>query len=133
MSTRTIQIGSKTVGLNQPVFIIAEAGVNHNGELELARKLVDAAADAGADAVKFQSFVAERVISPSAPKAEYQLAHTNPNESQLEMVRRLELSADEQRLVHRYCRERGIQFLSTPFDRGSADLLSELGVAAFKI
>jgi N-acetylneuraminate synthase/N,N'-diacetyllegionaminate synthase len=132
-SQREIVVDGRVIGNGQPAFVIAEAGVNHNGQVELARQLVDAAVAAGADAVKFQSFVAEQVISPSAPKAQYQLAHTNAEESQLEMVRQLELSADEQRMLHQYCGERGIMFLSTPFDRGSADLLFELGVAAFKI
>ena len=126
-------VGDRTVGDGQPVFIIAEAGVNHNGDVELARRLVDAAVEANADAVKFQTFVADRVISPSAPKAQYQLQRTDRDESQLEMVRRLELSPEAHHLLHAHCRERGIQFLSTPFDRGSADLLSELGVPAFKL
>jgi N,N'-diacetyllegionaminate synthase len=132
-SQRQVTIGGRKIAHGQPAFVIAEAGVNHNGEVALARQLIDAAIEAGADAVKFQSFVAERVISPSAPKAEYQLATTDREESQLEMARKLELSADEQRMLHQHCDERGIQFLSTPFDRGSADLLFELGVEAFKI
>src|ERR1044072_2149131 len=132
-SRNQIAIGDRVVGEAHPAFVIAEAGVNHNGDVELARRLIDAAVEAGADAVKFQSFVAEQVISPSAPKAQYQLARTDSEESQLEMVRRLELSADVHRELQQYCRERGIQFMSTPFDRGSADLLFDLGVPAFKI
>ncbi len=117
----------------RPVFIIAEAGVNHNGDPALAEKLVDAAVEAGADAVKFQTFKADRVISRSAPKADYQREAAEREESQLEMVRRLELSADAHRDLCRYCEEKGIAFISTPFDEGSVDLLDELRVPLFKI
>jgi N-acetylneuraminate synthase len=113
--------------------VIAEAGVNHNGSLEMALRLVDAAAAAGADVVKFQTFKAEEGISPSAPKATYQLETTGASESQLEMVKKLELPPEAFRRIERHCRERGIVFLSTPFDRASVDLLDELGVVAFKI
>jgi len=129
----TIQIGNRRVGPQHPVFIIAEAGVNHNGQPELARQLVDAAFRSGADAVKFQSFVASEMISAAAPKAEYQLQTTDPTETQLEMVQRLELSPTAHQTLNDYCRDLGIQFLSTPFDRTSADLLNELEVPAFKI
>lgn len=114
-------------------FIIAEAGVNHNGSLELARQLVDVAAAAGADAVKFQTFIAEKVISPAAPKADYQLQTTGADESQLEMIKRLELPFEAFRELFAYCRSKNILFLSTPFDEESADFLDELGVAAFKL
>ena len=115
------------------MFIIAEAGVNHNGDVRLGMKLVDAAADAGADAVKFQSFKAEAVASASAPKAAYQLETTDRRQSQLEMLRALELPAEAHRELQRHAGERGLLFLSTPFDRGSVDLLDEMGVPAFKI
>ena len=128
-----VLIGERRVGAGEPVFIIAEAGVNHNGDTALARRLIDAAADAGADAVKFQTFKAERLVSPSAPKAEYQLQTTDPAESQFEMIRRLELSAEAHRELQDYCRRRGILFMSTPFDEESAGLLNELGVPAFKV
>jgi len=128
-----VAIGRREVGPGQPCFIIAEAGVNHNGDLEVAKRLVEAAARAGADAVKFQSFKAERVVSALAPKADYQLRATDPAESQLGMLRRLELSPDAQRELQAHCEKEGVLFLSTPFDEESADLLDGLGVRAFKI
>lgn len=115
-----------------PCLIIAEAGVNHNGSLEMALRLVDSAAEAGADVVKFQTFSAEKVVSPVAPKAEYQVQTTGSAESQLEMVKKLELPPEAFKLIARRCGERGITFLSSPFDYESVDLLDELGVAAFK-
>lgn len=130
---RTISLGGRLVGDGQPCFVIAEAGVNHNGSLDLALELVDAAAAAGADAVKFQTFTAEGVASAAAPKAEYQLHTTDPEESQLGMLRALELSLDDHRAILERCRQRGITFLSTPFDRASVDLLVGLGVAAVKV
>ena len=114
-------------------FIIAEAGVNHNGKLELACKLVDAAMEAGADAVKFQTFKAERIVSKNAEKAAYQLQTTNATESQLDMIRRLELSITAHKELFQYCVEKEIQFLSSPFDLESIDLLNELGLDIFKI
>jgi N,N'-diacetyllegionaminate synthase len=128
-----ITIGDKRIGSSEPVFIIAEAGVNHNGDLDVARQLVDAAVDAGADAVKFQTFKADRVASPSAPKAEYQLRTTGTTASQLEMIRSLELSHHDHYVLRDHCQSKGIIFLSTPFDESSADLLEELGVPVFKI
>ncbi|MFA6034202.1 MAG: N-acetylneuraminate synthase [Myxococcota bacterium] len=113
--------------------IIAEAGVNHNGDIKLAEKLVDAAADAGADAVKFQTFRADALATFEAPKAAYQKTTTDVRESQLEMLRRLELSDEGHRRVIDRCRQRGITFLSSPFDEQSADMLEGLGVPAFKI
>src|SRR3954463_2196632 len=98
------------------VFIIAEAGVNHNGSVKLARSLIDAAADAGADAVKFQSFRADELVSRSAPRAAYQAENLGGDETQREMLRRLELSFDEQREIASYAANAGIAFLSTPFD-----------------
>lgn len=128
-----VQISNKLIGLQQPVFVIAEAGVNHNGDLKLARDLIDLAVDAGADAVKFQTFRADLLATPEAPKAEYQLQTTGSAESQLEMLRGLELSSDAHRELQSYCHERGIIFLSTPFDEESVDFLDSLGVPAFKI
>ncbi|CAG0957653.1 partial N-acetylneuraminate synthase, partial [Anaerolineae bacterium] len=114
--------------------IIAEAGVNHNGSIDMALSLIDAAAAAGADIVKFQTFKAEAVVSRFAPKAEYQIDATGSDESQLEMVRRLELSRDDHRSLLRHCASRGIGFLSTPFDIASARfLVQELGLGQLKI
>lgn len=128
-----VRIGDRTVGHGHPCFVVAEAGVNHNGSLELALQLVDAAAAARADAVKFQTFRADRLASPEAPKAGYQRQTTAPEESQLDMLRRLELSAEAHRRLQHHSEERGILFLSTPFGEDSADLLEGLAVPAFKI
>ncbi|MDD3603884.1 MAG: N-acetylneuraminate synthase [Kiritimatiellae bacterium] len=114
-------------------FIIAEAGVNHNGSLERALELVDAAAAAGADAVKFQTFVAEEEISRFAPKAEYQLASTPSAESQMEMVKKLELNREQHEALLRRCRQKNIMFLSSPFDLKSIQMLLDLDVAGIKI
>jgi N-acetylneuraminate synthase len=121
------------VGPTYPCFIIAEAGVNHNGSPDMARQLVDVAVRAGADAVKFQTFKAERIVTRDAPKAEYQKRTTDVAESQYDMLRRLELSPEMHRELMAYCDERGILFMSSPFDEDSADLLANLSVAVFKI
>lgn len=113
--------------------IIAEAGVNHNGDLALAHQLVKAAAEAGADYVKFQTFRAELVISPQAPKADYQLSTTGGQESQLEMVRRLELDEAAHHWLLESCRSAGIRFLSTGFDLPSLQLLNRLDLDMIKI
>ena len=115
------------------VYIIAEAGVNHNGSLEMAKQLIDVAAAAGADAVKFQTFKAENVVSRAAPKADYQKATTDATESQLEMIRRLELDRSSHEALFAYCRGRNLEFMSTPFDGESVDLLVKLGVARLKV
>lgn len=115
-------------------FIIAEAGVNHNGDLSLAKQLIDVAADAGADAVKFQTFRAEQVVSRHAPKAEYQTRTTDKTESQLEMIRKLELAEADHDELMVHARARGIAFLSTPFDMPSLDLLvRRFGLQTIKI
>ena len=128
----SVQIQNRKVGPGQPAFIIAEAGVNHNGDMALAHRLVDAAADGGADAVKFQTFVAERLVSPAASKAEYQIQNTGTTGSQLEMLGRLELTPGMHHELMAHAAERGLIFLSTPFDEESADLLASLNVPAFK-
>ena len=109
-------------------FIIAEAGVNHNGSLAIAFQLVDVAVAAGADAVKFQTFKAEKVIAANAPKAGYQKESTGPDESQLEMVKKLELDETAHTRLYQHCQHKDIQFLSTPFDLESIDLLNRLGL-----
>ena len=113
--------------------IIAEAGVNHNGDVARAKALVAAAAAAGADIVKFQSFITAKSISPLAPKADYQLGSTDPGESQFEMVRKLELSVEDHRMLVAECRQHGIGFFSTAFDTDSFDLLLGLGLDRVKI
>ena len=125
------------------VFIIAEAGVNHNGSLELAKKLIDVAVSAGADAVKFQTFKAEKLVCRSAKKAEYQLkampehaadhGKSGDEESQFAMLKKLELDEHAHHQIIAYCKQKNILFLSTPFDHDSIDLLSQLGMPIFKI
>lgn len=114
-------------------FIIAEAGVNHNGSIETARKMIDAAKAAGADAVKFQAFRAEELVSRFAPKADYQKKTTSELESQLEMIKTLELDEDSLKELADYCEARSITFLSSAFDLDSIDLLNNLGLTIFKI
>ena len=115
------------------VFIIAEAGVNHNGSLVLAKKLVDAAKDAGADCVKFQTFVSKNIVSKNAVKAEYQKQQTEPEESQQDMLKKLELSFDEFVELNEYCKSKSIEFMSTAFDFDSIDFLDSLGMGTWKI
>jgi N,N'-diacetyllegionaminate synthase len=115
------------------VFIIAEAGVNHNGSLEMALQLVDIAADAGADAVKFQTFTADALVSKTAQKADYQKQTTSADESQYAMLKRLELSKEDHLAIIKRCQARQIQFLSTPFDSSSIALLHTLGMTTYKV
>lgn len=115
------------------VYIIAEAGVNHNGDINLAKKLVDIAKKAGCDCVKFQTFSADKIVTKKAKKAEYQVENTKNNDSQYEMLKKLELSYEEFKELKDYCDEINIDFLSTPFDEDAADLLEDIGVSAYKI
>ncbi len=115
------------------VCIIAEAGVNHNGDMDMAKKLVDVACESGADLVKFQTFQAGSLVSRYAQKAEYQLRSTDEKETQREMLKKLELTYDMHVELFRYCKEMGIGFLSTPFDIPSIDLLESIGVDLYKI
>lgn len=117
----------------EKVFIIAEAGVNHNGSIELAKRLIDEAANAGADAVKFQTFKAENLVTKNAKKAEYQTKTTDSDESQFEMIKKLELDYEVHRELKEYSESKNIMFLSSPFDLESIDLLNELGLEIFKI
>ena len=133
MSKPKIHINDRAIGEGEPVFVIAEAGVNHNGDLSRALELVDVAAEANADAVKFQTFVSEKVISPLADKAEYQKVSTGNEESQLDMVKRLELSFADFRKIKAHCDARNITFLSTPFDEPSVAFLHSLNIPAFKV
>lgn len=115
------------------VFIIAEAGVNHNGSFEVAKQLVDKAVWAGVDCIKFQTFNSKNLVSANAQKAEYQKKTTDSSESQLDMLKKLELSHEQFRELHLYCRQKEIMFLSTPFDLESIDFLANLGVKIWKI
>ena len=128
-----IQIGPHLVGEGMPVFVIAEAGVNHNGDLSLAKELIDIAADAGANAVKFQTYSTDKLVSAEAPKAEYQKRNAGEDESQAEMLRRLELKSSDYEELASHCVARGIIFLSTPFDEDAVDFLDALGTPAFKL
>lgn len=115
-------------------YIIAEAGVNHNGNIELAKKLIDVAAEAGADAVKFQTFNAKKVVCKTTKKANYQQKNTeDSNASQLEMLKALELSQADHRILLEYCHTKNIEFLSTPFDLTSIEFLQKLGLKKIKI
>jgi N-acetylneuraminate synthase len=119
---------------NRSTFIIAEAGVNHNGDMGIARQLIDVAADARADAVKFQTFAADRLASPGAPKADYQTRTSGEGESQLEMLRRLELSETDHQMLIAHARQRDIAFLSSPFDAQSLHLLTDrFGLTTIKV
>jgi N,N'-diacetyllegionaminate synthase len=115
------------------VFIIAEAGVNHNGSIELAKKLIDVATNAGVDAVKFQTFKAEKLVSKNAQKAQYQKETTDTTESQFDMIKKLELDLDTHKELMSYCKAKNIMFLSSPFDHDSIELLNDLGLEIFKI
>ena len=115
------------------VFIIAEAGVNHNGSVSLAKQLIDVASEAGADAVKFQTFKAEKLLSKKAQKAAYQKETTDSHESQFDMIKKLELDLETHKELMNYCKTKNIMFLSTPFDLDSVDMLNDLGLVIFKI
>ena len=118
------------------ITIIAEAGVNHNGSLEMAKRMVDVAVDAGADYVKFQTFKTKNLVTRSARQADYQIKNAESaekDESQYSMLKRLELSENDHRELLEYCKSKGIKFLSTPFDLESIDLLSSLGLKLWKI
>jgi N,N'-diacetyllegionaminate synthase len=127
------KLGPFEVGADRPALVIAEAGVNHNGDAVLARRLIDAAAASGADVVKFQTFTAERVASADAPKAAYQLETTDRGQSQLELLRSLELPGPTLSELRDYASSRGIAFASTPFDHDAIDLLVDLGVPFLKV
>ncbi|MDD5129513.1 MAG: N-acetylneuraminate synthase [Candidatus Omnitrophica bacterium] len=128
-----IQIGTRWVGNDLPVFVIAEAGVNHNGDIKLAEKLIRESKKCGADCVKFQSFKADRVVSLDAPKAQYQLQTTDPRETQYEMLRKLELKENDYSKLISVCRDENVLFLSTPYNSEDVDFLYALDVPAYKI
>jgi N-acetylneuraminate synthase/N,N'-diacetyllegionaminate synthase len=130
---KKIRIDGRLLGVGEPTFIVAEIGVNHNGSVHMARKLIDAAKDAGADSVKFQSFKTERIVTKYAEKAVYQKETTDPKKSQYSMLKKLELGDAEIKELHRYAQKRNILFLSSAFDEESVDLLDSLDVPAFKV
>lgn len=129
----SITLGKYSIAAQSPCFVIAEAGVNHNGSKAIALDLVRAAKEAGADCIKFQTFKAEAVVTQTAPKANYQLKVTDAQESQLDMLKKLELSFDDYQDIMALCQALDILFLSTPYNEGDADFLNQLGVQGFKI
>ena len=127
-----MKIGNRIIGEDSPCFIIAEAGVNHNGDINIAKELIDIAVEAGVDAIKFQTFKAENLVTKDAPKAIYQ-EKTTGNGTQFEMLKKIELSNEEHRILKEYCNNKKIIFISTPFDIESVDILEEINVPFYKI
>ena len=132
-TARPITVGTRKIGSGEPCFFIAEAGVNHNGDERLARALVDAAADAGADAVKFQAFDPDHLVTDEALKADYQMRNTGSGGSQKAMLAPLALSQEQFRGLKLHCEKRGIVFLCTPFDDGNARFVADIGCPAIKV
>lgn len=132
---KKFKIEDRYIGLNEPVFIIAEAGVNHNGSLEMAIRMVDVAIASGADAIKFQTFTADEISTKNAPKAAYHIRTTGDDDAQswYSLLKSQELSYDDHVQLIKYCKNKNIIFLSTPYSRSGVDMLYELGVSAFKI
>ena len=130
-----IKIGNRLIGKNKPIFFIAEAGVNHNGSLDTAKKLIDAAKDAGANAVKFQTFFTEEIILAKALKSSYHVETTGKDENQswMDLLKTQEMSFNMHVKLIEYCKKKKIIFLSTPYDFKSVDLLCQFNVPAFKI
>jgi len=132
-SSRTSERNDGSCALSEDrVFIVAEIGVNHNGDVKLAKELIDAAAESGADAVKFQTYETSRLVSRDTPKVAYQLRTSDPNETHYNMLKRLELSMENHHILFNYCKGRGIEFFSTPSSVEDARFLDELGVLLFK-
>jgi len=130
---KILQIGNKTISLNSPTFVIAEAGVNHGGDISIAKKLIDLASSAKADAVKFQTFKTESLILNNVPKAPYQKETTDKKESQFDMLKKLEVSQEQNLELKEYCEEKDIIFLTTPFDEISLDEIDILDLPAYKV
>ena len=128
-----IYIDKYNISEKTPAYIIAEVGVNHNGNMKNAMELIKVAQKCGVNCVKFQTFRAEQIVIQSAPKADYQLRSTNPQETQLDMLKKLELSNDDYNKLFEFCNQLGITFISTPYSEEDVDFLDELGVPAFKL
>lgn len=128
-----IKIKKRTISEYEKTFIIAEAGVNHNGDMSIAKEMIDVALEAGVDAVKFQTFKTEDLILENIDKAPYQKMTTGCEETQYDMLKRLEVTKEQNKELMDYCKKKGIIFLSTPFEKKSLDELDELGVSAFKV
>lgn len=135
MSTESIsiEIAGRKIGPGYPCFVIAEAGVNHNGDVNLGHRLIDAAIEAGADVVKFQAFRAEDLATPTTPKAAYQKEPTSADDVMFGMLKGLEISDEDQAALKAHCDEVGITYLCTPYEKKSADMLERIGVAAYKV
>src|SRR5260221_3086859 len=133
MPTNPIKVGPRKIGPEQPCFIIAEAGVNHNGSLDMAMSLVDAAYECGADAVKFQTWITDKLIARETPMAAYQQQNLGSQETQYDMLKRFELSQSQFREIKHYTDQKGYLFFSTPDEADSVDFLDQLGVPLFKI
>ncbi|RLE92939.1 MAG: N-acetylneuraminate synthase [Thermoprotei archaeon] len=131
MEGTKVKIGDKVVGDGEPCFVIAEAGVNHNGDLSMAKRMIDAAKNAGVDAIKFQLFDPDKMVTPYAAKAGYQ--SDVEAETQLEMLRKLKLTENDVVELAKYAESKGLMFLCSAFDEESVDLLEEIGVPAYKI
>jgi len=129
----SIRLGRKSVGDDCAAFIVAEAGVNHNGDVQLGHRLIEAARDAGVDAVKFQSFFSEDIVTPGAIKADYQFETTGSGGHQLEMLKSLELKIEEHEELKDHCEEAGLLYLCTPYETRSVENLEKIGVHAYKI
>lgn len=130
---KKIQLSNKLISDKSPTFVIAEAGVNHGGDMNVAKELIDLAVNAKADAVKFQTFKAENLILSNVQKAQYQKQTTPENESQFDMLKKLEVTQEQNYLLKKYCLEKNIIFLTTPFDEKSLDDLDELDLTAYKV
>ncbi len=130
---QSINIDNKTINKTSPVFIIAEAGVNHNGNLEMAKDLIKKAAACGADCIKFQTFKAERVVTINAPKAKYQMSTTDKTESQLDMLKKIELRPEDHAELKEITEGLDMVFLSTPYNFEDIDILENIGVSAYKV
>lgn len=128
-----VQIGNYKIGPGNSCFIIAEAGVNHNGDVKLAHQLIDAAIKSGANAVKFQSFITEALVTSKTPKAEYQIKTTGGNSGQYKMLKSLEMSADDHAKLKDHCDQAGTLYLCTPYDNISVDMLDKIDISAFKV
>jgi N,N'-diacetyllegionaminate synthase len=130
---KPVKVGDYLIGSGYPCFIIAEAGVNHNGRMDLAYRLVDIAVQAGANAIKFQCFVTEELVTPETQKADYQIKTTSDVKSQFDMLKALELPAEGQEKLKEYCTEKQILYLCTPYETTSVDMLEKMDISAYKI
>ena len=130
---KVINIAEKEISIISPTFVIAEAGVNHGGDMVIAKKLIDLAIDAKADAIKFQTFKTEHLILQNVQKAQYQKNNTDAIETQFEMLKKLEVGKEQNLELKKYCTEKGIIFLTTPFDEESLDELDDISLSAYKV